>query len=130
MKTKQDFEKMLQGNFFTIISIAHENSSVKAVLELNAAHEIFKGHFPETPVVPGVCMLQMVKEVLENILEKEATLKNAAHLKFLTVINPTETKIIQLEIKYILTENKEVSVAVSLFNEGVVYFKCKALFVF
>ncbi|MBS1934927.1 MAG: hydroxymyristoyl-ACP dehydratase, partial [Bacteroidetes bacterium] len=59
---------MLQGNFFTITSIAHENISVKAVLELNPAHDIFKGHFPETPVVPGVCMLQMLKEVMENIL--------------------------------------------------------------
>jgi 3-hydroxyacyl-[acyl-carrier-protein] dehydratase len=119
---------MLQGNFFTINSISHEEHSVKAVLELNPSHDIFKGHFPGTPVVPGVCMLQMVKEVLENILEKETKLKNAAHIKFLTVINPQETTIIQLDLKYSHVENKEASITASLFNDGVVYFKCKGLF--
>ena len=59
---------MLQGNFFTINHIHQDENSVKASIELNPVHPIFEGHFPQTPVVPGVCMMQMVKEVLRNHL--------------------------------------------------------------
>ncbi len=118
---------MLQGNFFTINSIHHDENSVKASLELNPAHKIFEGHFPQTPVVPGVCMMQMTKEVLEDVIKKETKLMSAAHIKFLTVINPQETKTIQLDLKYAPRENKKIEIVASLFNEGVVYFKFKGL---
>lgn len=120
---------MLQGNFFTITDIKIEGESIKAVLEINPAHEIFNGHFPQTPVVPGVCMMQMVKEVMENVVEKETKLVRADHMKFLSVINPNETKIIQLDAKYIRSEGKKISVVASLFNNATVYFKFKGLLI-
>lgn len=120
---------MLQGNFFTITDIKVEGESIKAVLEINPAHEIFNGHFPGTPVVPGVCMMQMVKEVLENVIGKETTLVRADHMKFLTVINPNENKMIQLDAKYTITEEKKISVVASLFNNATIYFKFKGLLI-
>jgi 3-hydroxyacyl-[acyl-carrier-protein] dehydratase len=119
---------MLQGNFFTITDIQVEDGSIKAVLEINPAHEIFNGHFPGTPVVPGVCMMQMVKEVIENVIGKETNLVRADHMKFLTIINPNENKIIQLDAKYSIAEDGKISVVVSLFNNGATYFKFKGLF--
>ena len=35
-------------------------------LTLNAEHPIFKGHFPNNPVTPGVCMMQIVKNLTAN----------------------------------------------------------------
>ncbi len=118
---------MLQGNFFTITSIHQEESSVKASLELNHEHKIFEGHFPQTPVVPGVCMMQMVKEIFEDVIGKETKIINAGHIKFLTIINPQITKTVQLDLKYVIEENKKINIVASLFNEGVVYFKFKGL---
>ena len=120
---------MLQGNFFTITDIKIEDESIKAVLEINPAHEIFNGHFPGTPVVPGVCMMQMVKEVLENVIGKETKLVRADHMKFLTVINPNENKMIQLNAKYIKAEDKKISVVASLINNATTYFKFKGLLI-
>jgi 3-hydroxyacyl-[acyl-carrier-protein] dehydratase len=120
---------MLQGNFFTITDINVEPGSVKAVLEINDAHEIFNGHFPGTPVVPGVCMMQMVKEVIEDVAGKETKLVRADHMKFLTVINPNENKLIQLDAKYTIAENKKISVVASLFNNSIIYFKFKGLLI-
>ncbi len=118
---------MLQGNFFTLTSITQEVNEVTAVIKINPAHEIFKGHFPQTPVVPGVCMMQIVKEVLENVIKKGTRIVSVAHMKFLTVINPQETKAVRLELKFAPRENKEIEIVASLFNEGVVYFKFKGL---
>ena len=54
---------MLKDDFFIFTDLQTEGNIVKTDIELNAAHTIFKGHFPDQPILPGVCMLQMVKEV-------------------------------------------------------------------
>ena len=119
---------MLQGNFFTVADIQMETGSIKAVLDINPAHEIFKGHFPGTPVVPGVCMMQMVKEIIENMVGGELRILRVDHMKFLTVINPEEKKLVQLEAKYSITEDKKISVVASLMQDEVACFKFKGLF--
>jgi 3-hydroxyacyl-[acyl-carrier-protein] dehydratase len=121
---------MLQGNFFSITAIQADTGSAKAVLEINPGHRIFDGHFPGIPVVPGVCMMQMVKEIMEDVIGKEIKLERGDHMKFLTVINPVENKMVQLDLKYTLLESKRVSVIASLFNNEVIYFKFKGLFRF
>jgi len=118
---------MLQGNFFTLTSITRDANATKAVIEINPEHKIFDGHFPQTPVVPGVCMMQIVKEVLEDVVKKETRIVSVAHMKFLRVINPQETKTVHLDFKFTPRENKETEIVASLFNEGVVYFKLKGL---
>jgi 3-hydroxyacyl-[acyl-carrier-protein] dehydratase len=119
---------MLQGDFYIIKSVVTQEAAIKATIEFNAAHDIFKGHFPETPVVPGVCMMQLVKENLENTLGKKLNLAKADHMKFLTVISPTHTKEVYLDLKYSFAENKDIIAIASLYNEGVVYFKFKGTF--
>jgi len=119
---------MLQGNFFKLTSITHEVNGAKAVIEINPAHEIFNGHFPGTPVVPGVCMMQIVKEIAEDILVKDLKLIKADHAKFLTVINPLQTGSVKLDLKYTITGGGNIITVASLFNDGVVYFKFKGLF--
>lgn len=121
---------MLAGDFFYIKIVEQDNGKIDAVLEINAGHKIFDGHFPGQPVVPGVCMLQMVKEILESALGEQTRLANAGQLKFLTVINPTENNLIHAEIKYSLTDDGKMKVSASLLNEGVVYFKMNGVFVF
>ena len=58
---------MLLGNFFTIINKEITDNSATLLISINAAHPIFEGHFPGQPVVPGVCMIQMIKEMMESI---------------------------------------------------------------
>jgi 3-hydroxyacyl-[acyl-carrier-protein] dehydratase len=62
---------ILLGDFFEIVSLETEEGNINALIEINAEHNIFEGHFPGQPVVPGVCQMQMIKEILEQVLEKE-----------------------------------------------------------
>ena len=66
---------MLKDDFFYIQSVSDEQGVISASLEINAAHKIFQGHFPGQPVVPGVCMVEMVKEVTETVTGKEMFLQ-------------------------------------------------------
>ena len=120
---------MLSGDFFYITSLDQEGGKINAILEINANHKIFGGHFPGQPVVPGVCMMQMVKEILESVLSQNTRLVSAGHLKFLTVIDPTENNMIHAELKYSAGENGQIKVVASLVNESVIYFKMNGVFI-
>ena len=64
---------MLLNNFFELnnLIVSDDRTNAAAKATLNPKHPIFDGHFPESPVVPGVCMIQMIKEILSVILQEE-----------------------------------------------------------
>ncbi|MGM0409041.1 MAG: 3-hydroxyacyl-ACP dehydratase [Bacteroidota bacterium] len=91
---------MLLKDFYTIKEIEpSDKENIKAVIELNKNHKIYKGHFPGNPVVPGVCLTLLIKEVLENIEAKELRLVYADNIKFLAVVNPEINNILQIDLK-------------------------------
>lgn len=120
---------ILKDDFYTVVQLSEENNTIRATLELNAGHRIFEGHFPGQPVVPGVCMVQMVKELLETATDKRMLLKQSDHIKFLSVIDPTQHNPVQADIRYNNTENGEWEVAASLHCGETVCFKLKGVFV-
>ena len=58
-------------DFYTLQSYDKNEKSFVANIILNKDHEIFKGHFPGNPVTPGVCMMQIVKELTEEFTGKK-----------------------------------------------------------
>jgi 3-hydroxyacyl-[acyl-carrier-protein] dehydratase len=120
---------MLLNNFFTITSMETADQDIKASLVINAGHKIFEGHFPGQPVVPGVCMMQMVKEVIEQVTARQTRLVKAQEMKFLAIINPQQNNIIQATLKYIVQEN-EVTVTATMFKDELIHFKFKGQFAF
>ncbi|HNQ61453.1 MAG TPA: hydroxymyristoyl-ACP dehydratase [Bacteroidia bacterium] len=92
---------MLRDQFYKVISVRKEGqSTVNVDISLNPSDPIFAGHFPSVPVVPGVCMLQMIKETLEGELKNSLQLSSAAGLKFLSVINPLEHRNLTIRVEY------------------------------
>ncbi|GAC1439233.1 MAG: 3-hydroxyacyl-ACP dehydratase [Sediminibacterium sp.] len=119
---------MLLGDFFTISSIQKEGDSVKVMLELNAAHSIFEGHFPGQPVVPGACLLQMVKEIMQAITGSDMQLIKAQQLKFISLIDPARNGILQMALTHSIAENGEVTISAALSNDTVACFKFSGIF--
>lgn len=76
------------NDFYTYRDAHKENDSFTCKVTFNSAHDIFKGHFPGQPVVPGVCMMEMVKEFFQQALGKKVWLRNAGNVKFLQLITP------------------------------------------
>jgi 3-hydroxyacyl-[acyl-carrier-protein] dehydratase len=120
---------MLLNDFFTINDTVTSETEIWAELLINSNHKIFEGHFPNQPVVPGVCMMQMMKEILESIIGKETNLTQAADMKFLAVINPLENNLIHASIKYAADETGAINVVASFYKDELVHFKFKGQFV-
>ncbi|MBL3549377.1 MULTISPECIES: 3-hydroxyacyl-ACP dehydratase [Chryseobacterium] len=93
-------------DFYTLQSYEKtENGSFIADISLNKDHDIFKGHFPGNPVTPGVCMMQIVKELTEEFVGSKLFLKTASNVKFMAIINPFETPDLKLQLD--IDENGE-----------------------
>ena len=105
---------MLVPNLYRILNQHVEATVIRADLEVDAAHEIFKGHFPSVPVLPGVCMVQFVKELIESSIEKKTRLDKADMIKFLSMLNPLESNLVAAEIIIKETTDTRVTFQASL----------------
>jgi 3-hydroxyacyl-[acyl-carrier-protein] dehydratase len=100
---------------------------VKALLRINQEHAILKGHFPGQPVVPGVCMMQMIKELAEHHTKKDLLLIEAENMKFLAIIDPGQNN--EIEANVDLNENDGIlEINASLFSGTITFFKLKATY--
>jgi len=89
----------LLKDFYTIQQIdTPADKLYTARICLNASHPVFEGHFPGNPVVPGVCMMQIIKELSERILQKKLFLTRATQVKFTALINPYKHPVLDLEL--------------------------------
>lgn len=79
---------MLIQDFYQIIDLTQLENEHSARIELNENHPIFDGHFPENPVMPGVCMFQIIQELTEKIVQKKLSLQQVSNVKFMVLINP------------------------------------------
>ena len=75
-------------------------------------------------------MMQMIKEILEQVIGKQTNLVKAADMKFLAVINPQENNLIHASIKYAADESGAINIVASLFKDELVHFKFKGQFAF
>jgi 3-hydroxyacyl-[acyl-carrier-protein] dehydratase len=111
---------------FKILSTEHSESSIITILAVDADSDILKGHFPGQPVVPGACMLQTVKEILEDTFNASLRLIKADNIKFLNMITPDSTDL-SMSISYQLLDN-DIKVIAELAGEAVVFMKLQASF--
>ena len=87
---------MLIKELYSIQSFTETGGAVEAVVKLNKNHEVFQGHFPGNPIMPGVCTIQLVKELTEKALGKALFLSVVSNVKFMAIINPEKNETIQV----------------------------------
>ena len=121
---------MLKDDFFRIIALNGEVPSFRAQLAFNAQHRIFGGHFPGQPVVPGVCLMQMVQEVTETALGSGGLkLLRADQLKFIALIDPGKARTLEMKLDCKQGEDGTVQVIAGLSDDGKLCFKFSGVFV-
>ena len=74
---------MLKDDFYSCVDGVHGDNEYKCRILFNPDHEIFKGHFPAQPVVPGVCTMEIIKELLQENIGRPLQLRSSGNIKFL-----------------------------------------------
>ena len=119
---------MLENKLYTIQSIKDEGGEIEATLLIDRNHPVFAGHFPGRPVLPGVCMMQIVKEILEKSRNTCLILSEAQNAKFLSLIDPNVTSTVQATVQYTAGTEGQFEIIASLHSGEQVFFKYKAVF--
>ncbi|MGQ7947268.1 3-hydroxyacyl-ACP dehydratase [Flavobacterium sp. WC2509] len=112
---------MLLKDFYTINTLENTaDSKYKAQITINEKHEVFQGHFPGNPIMPGVCMMQIIKELTEQITACSLFMESLSNVKFMALINPFVNPELFLELDVTTTEDNLVKIKnVSYFGETV-----------
>lgn len=116
---------MLLNDFFFIEDISRSEGNLSASLRLNISHPVYEGHFPGMPVVPGVCMIEMVKEVLCAGNNELFLLSQSKMCKFINMMNPTEVDQLKCIVTHHETEEGEHSFTGELTDINRTYLKIK-----
>ena len=87
---------MLLKDFYKINEFETADATTSVVITVNKNHKIFKGHFPNNPVMPGVCMLQIIKEITEEVTKATLFMEKCSNVKFMALINPDKNNVLKL----------------------------------
>lgn len=113
----------LNNNLFKILSQNSTSTGVIYELSLLVESKIYKAHFPGMPITPGVCIAQIVEELLCEYMQEEYKLSEAKNIKYLQVISPVDTPKINVELKKIVKSDDAVSLQAVVYNGDSVFTK-------
>ena len=119
---------ILKNSLYKIISSNDEEKSY--TLELVSDCMIYQAHFPEQPITPGVCIIQVASELLNEQLQSDFELITVSNAKFLMVINPLETATVVYSFKKMVFDEvaKSVKVSVVVSNSDIIFTKLSLVY--
>jgi 3-hydroxyacyl-[acyl-carrier-protein] dehydratase len=126
---------MLKDGFFTVSGLVPVTSDMiqtqqKIIfrIALDPAHGIYQGHFPDNPVVPGVCQVEMIRELLGIWISGEVRLLKADNIKYLSMINPLENGHLQVDLERKEKGNGMVDISAMISSGATIFLKFKGTF--
>lgn len=112
----------LNRTLYNIIDKETSDDVTTYTLSLIPSSIIYAAHFPDMPVTPGVCQIQMAKELLEDCLGRKLMLTGVKNAKFVSVLTPGE-KPIRVSLSKIKEEDSQVTVQALIADDETTYAK-------
>lgn len=98
-------------------------------ISLNRDSEVFAGHFPGQPVLPGVFMLEIIASVLSEITAGKRKLQEGENIKFLSVLDPAVDSRVSVTLKFDVSENQMYNVKSEISADVKTFLKFRGKFV-
>jgi len=104
---------MLVKDFYQIVSKhTQDDGSVVYDVKLNAQHDVYKGHFPERPITPGVCNIQMIKELAEDVQGRLLTLVEIERCRLTSMVTPDGSPDLCVKIQTSSDDKSKISATI------------------
>ncbi|MEG1553484.1 MAG: hydroxymyristoyl-ACP dehydratase [Rikenellaceae bacterium] len=88
----------MNNKVFKVKFLSSSEQVFKYSAEVITSHIIFNGHFPQHPVVPGVCTINMIKDCIEDIVSRQVRYDYIKECKFLSAIEPSSHSILNVNM--------------------------------
>jgi 3-hydroxyacyl-[acyl-carrier-protein] dehydratase len=113
--------------FYNIVHTEKNENILLAQVKLVIDHPIYKGHFPDQPVLPGIMQIEMIADLINHELNTQYQLKKASNIKYLNMIIPNNETIV-FEIKYSVQEDGDLKVNCVIKDENTIFTKFSGFF--
>lgn len=117
----------LRDDLYKIIEKREENGTLYYTLRLNTESVIYKAHFPGMPVTPGVCLVQIGRELLEDFTGHRLEVSVLKNVKFVSVVEPLDGEDILYEIRKIEPTEDGLRAQIQVLGDGSVKAKISIL---
>ncbi|HKL71691.1 MAG TPA: hypothetical protein VJ855_03465 [Marinilabiliaceae bacterium] len=108
---------MVIENFYDFNIQSVENGEILATVSFDKNHPVYEGHFPQTPITPGVVQVLVIKELLEQVLDQNLQMIKSRDIKFLSMHNPLDCDELQITIGYKVIENSNLLVRAEIVDK-------------
>jgi len=112
----------LLDSLFHINHLSADSESFTASVSFNPDHPIFKGHFPGQPVVPGVCLIEVIRVIMERVTGHTLTMSIASKIKFLNSVDPNQIPVVMISGRY-SNDLSSYKAEITIEFEGTVFVK-------
>ena len=96
-----------------------DGSGFMAEIELDPNHPLFEGHFPGNPILPGVCTVQIIRELLEQSVQKSLRMTKAGNIKYLGFVNPATMPLLAFQLQIKPAEGTNIFCSATVSSRGV-----------
>jgi 3-hydroxyacyl-[acyl-carrier-protein] dehydratase len=110
---------------YSIGNVIKHDNLVKATVRLNPSHDVFRGHFPGNPILPGVFIIQILKDIATNLTQKKLMVTKADSIKYLAFINPVSDSTLVFETTFSDESDKIIKFNCSVTSENTVFCRIK-----
>ena len=112
---------MSKSDLYRIVTLSASSASVR----FETGSEILGAHFPERAIVPGSCLIETARELIEKIVDKPLYIKDIKNVKFVSVIEPAITPEVFFDFE---KDGGEEAWRVTVYNEERTFAKMKIVF--
>lgn len=121
-------DTLLLNDFYAVSDkVKTGDLSFSCRIRFNAEHAVFRGHFEQMPVVPGVCQVQLIMELLQEELGMNLRLQKGDNIKFTGMIVPTQHPEVLAELSY-RKEGEIITADAKIYHENITFTKFKGSF--
>ena len=110
---------------YLVLEVHENEDDINYLIDIDFSHPVFKGHFPEKSVLPGVMMCDIVRHLVSDKLEIKAQLVLAKNIKFLRMIIPSEDNTYNVKIS-IVEDQEKYNIRAIISQNDDAYFKLNA----
>ncbi len=117
----------MTADLYTLNDVETGGSAFTARVSFNKKHPVFAGHFPGKPIVPGVFLLEILRDAVSMALNKNCGVAGAGSIKYLSVIDPTVHPEIRLSGTVVEAEPGKIKIDATFGSSELIFAKFKGL---
>ena len=121
---------MLLDYYYTIKGQQTTGDTTLFYVSLINNCDIYNGHFPDMPVAPGVCNIQMIKECTERLTGKQLLLEYITQCKLTTLITPQQHPELEIRIQILEKDETQIKIKAVIGQDNSEYLTLRSCFEF